>query len=172
MKTAARLDLPLRVGVFASVEGAERAVEELLKAGFSVDQVSVLCTDRAAEDHFRTFEHEEPAGTYTPAALVAGSTIGMMLGGGTALLAAAATGGAALLVAGGISAWAGGVVGGFIGAMLTRGAEKEAANFYDQAVQSGKLLVVADEEHSPEKLRRAEQILAEAGAEPLALTGG
>jgi hypothetical protein len=69
---------------------------------------------------------------------------------------------------------AGAVWGGFLGAMMTRGLEKEAADFYDQAVQAGKLLVTV-EQTSPDQqpsLREAEQILAAAGAEPLPLTEG
>jgi hypothetical protein len=58
--------------------------------------------------------------------------------------------------------------------MLTRGVEKEAANFYDQAVTDGKLLVTAhaDGDDAAAKLARAERILAESGAEPLPLSEG
>jgi hypothetical protein len=41
---------------------------------------------------------------------------------------AVTTGGMALWAAGPISAWAGGVVGGLVGAMMSRGVEKELAN--------------------------------------------
>ena len=69
---------------------------------------------------------------------------------------------------------AGAVWGGFIGAMMTRGIEKEAANYYDQEVQAGKLLVTV-EQCQPDahpSLDDAERILAQAGAQPVPLTEG
>jgi hypothetical protein len=85
-----------------------------------------------------------------------------------------ATGSLALWAAGPISAWAGGVAGGLVGAMMTRGVEKELANFYQQAVMKGQILVAA-EDHSPNNeraLQKAASILADAGAMPLALPEG
>ena len=58
--------------------------------------------------------------------------------------------------------------------MMTRGIEKEAANFYDQEVQRGRLLVTVEETdptHRP-TLGDAEQILKAAGAVPLPLAEG
>ena len=80
------------------------------------------------------------------------------------------TGGLSLLATGGIAAWAGGVVGGLVGGMLSRGVEKEAADFYDQSLEQGDILVVAeaDPQHA-ERLAQAERILADAGARPLPL---
>jgi len=78
------------------------------------------------------------------------------------------------LVAGAIVTWTGGVAGSLIGAMMSRGFERELANFYDQAVVAGKIHVAA-EDHGPqqaERLARAEHILANAGAEPLPLPEG
>jgi hypothetical protein len=58
--------------------------------------------------------------------------------------------------------------------MMTRGLEKEAADYYDQAVQEGKLLVTVEQEHPDQRptLGEAEAVLAAAGAEPLPLTEG
>jgi len=85
-----------------------------------------------------------------------------------------ATGGLPLLVAGGIGLMAGAVWGGFLGAMMTRGIEKEAANFYDQEVQRGKLLVTVEEKsnHHGPTVADAERIFAQAGAEPIPLPEG
>ena len=66
----------------------------------------------------------------------------------------------------------GGVLGSFLGAMLTRGVEKEAADFYDQAVTEGKLLVTVEIHDNEGALARAEQALADAGALPLPLPEG
>ena len=60
---------------------------------------------------------------------------------------ASSTGGLGLLVFGPMflsSACAGALVGGLVGAMTTRGIEKEIANYYDQAVVQGKILVAAE----------------------------
>jgi hypothetical protein len=63
------------------------------------------------------------------------------------------------------------VAGGFIGAMTTRGVTKEMADFYDQAVTRGKILVaIEDEADNTPRLATAERTFAEAGAEPLPLT--
>lgn len=168
------LDRPFRVGVFSSVELAEETVRDLLAAGFTVEQITVICSDEVKERHFRAFEHTEPAGTNTPGAAAVGSAVGAtVVGVATATLgsliswdAAAAMGGAGL--------WTGTIFGGFVGAMMSRGTENELADFYSQALQEGKILVAA-ESHGPEAeldLARAAAILAEKGAEPLPLSQG
>ncbi len=163
----------LEVGVFTTVEDARRAVNGLLAAGFSKEKVTVICSDQTKERYFREFEHQEPAGTFTPTASIAGGTIGALLGGATVIASAVATGSLALWAAGPITAWAGGVAGGLVGAMMTRGVEKELANFYQQAVLEGQILVAAEagDARGP-SLGEAAQILAEAGAKPLALPEG
>jgi hypothetical protein len=165
---------PIRVGIFATVPAAERAVQDLLAAGFAPEQITVVCSDPRKERSFERFHHEDPAGTTTPAKAVAGGAIGAALGGLTILAGAAATGGTALLAAGGTATWTGGVLGGLIGAMMSRGVERELANFYDQEVQRGQLLV-AVEDHGDQmkhRLNEAQDILAGAGALPLALPEG
>jgi hypothetical protein len=165
---------PLEVGVFNTVDSARSAVQQLLNAGFTTDQITVVCSDETKERHFKEFEHQDPAGTYTPAATIAGGTIGALLGGLTVIASAVATGSLALFAAGPITAWAGGVAGGLVGAMMTRGVEKELANFYQQAVIEGQILVAA-ENHGPQHaqmLAKAAEILAKAGARPLPMQEG
>ena len=165
---------PVRAGVFRGRRAAHAAVDALLAAGFQREQITVVCSDATKEREFRDFEHQQPAGANTPAAAIAGSSIGAAVGGLAAGAAGIAAGGVPLLVVGGAGLLTGGVLGGFLGAMLTRGVEKEAANFYDQAVSSGRILVTVEQQgkDAPTALARAEQILATAGAEPLPLTEG
>jgi hypothetical protein len=164
---------PFRVGVFSTIPAADSVVEKLLAAGFRKEQISVICSNEAVERHFAAFHHEDPAGEHTPAMAAIGGAIGAALGGLTAVGAAIATGGVALLAAGGLALVTGGVFGGLVGAMMTRGVEKEIANFYDQEVQKGKILVAVEvEENHPAKLATADQIIAEGGAEPLPLREG
>lgn len=168
------LDRPIRVGVFSTLAQADRAVHELLSAGFTKEQISVLCSDKYTEEHFHEFEHQEPAGTYLPAAATAGTAIGAVLGGLSAIVGFVTTGGIGLLAGGAVGLWGGGIVGGLVGSMLTRGFEKELANYYDQEVTRGKILVAAEDTGAgaAQKLTQAERILHEAGAEPVALREG
>jgi hypothetical protein len=74
-----------------------------------------------------------------------------------------------------LAAAAGGAVaGGFVGAMMTRGLEPEMANFYDQAVQKGKILVGVEcrGDDAADRLGTAERILRAKGAETLSLPEG
>jgi hypothetical protein len=164
----------LEAGVFTSIDDARQAVHALLDAGFAQQQITVVCSDETKERYFSEFDHQQPAGTHTPKATIAGGTIGAVLGGLTVIASALATGSLALWAAGPITAWAGGVAGGLVGAMMTRGVEKELANFYQQAVVNGQILVAA-EEHGPDgrrKLAEAARILAAAGAVPLQMSQG
>ena len=165
---------PLEVGVFSSIDDARRAVHSLLDAGFTPEHITVVCSDETKERHFREFDHQQPAGTHTPTAAIAGDTVGAVLGGLTVVASALATGSLALSAAGPISAWAGGVAGGLVGAMMTRGVEKELANFYQQAVVNGQILVAAEDHglDGDRHLAKAAEILAAAGARPLPMSEG
>ncbi|HEX4412871.1 MAG TPA: hypothetical protein VH107_04530 [Lacipirellulaceae bacterium] len=165
---------PLEVGVFNSIDAARKAVHDLLTTGFSTKDITVLCSDETKERYFSEFEHQEPAGTFTPTASIAGGTIGAIVGGLAVVGSAIATGSVALWAAGPISAWAGGVAGGLVGAMMTRGVEKELANFYQQAVMDGQILVAAEDHSggSAKHLAQAARVLADAGAQPLPLREG
>ncbi|MEX2142655.1 MAG: general stress protein [Pirellulales bacterium] len=171
------IERPLRVGVFGTVAEADRAVENLIGAGFTKDDITVVCSDAAVERHFQEFQKQEPAGTFTPAAAASGGAIGAVLGGLAAVAGGVATGGIGLVATAGIAAWAGGIFGGLVGAMMSRGVEKELANYYQQAVIDGDILVAVEvDEDSSATPRRdlacASQALAEAGAKPLKLREG
>lgn len=57
--------------------------------------------------------------------------------------------------------------------MLTRGIERYAVDFYDQALRKGNILVMADaDEDESDRLSTAEAIFAQAGAKPLTLPPG
>ncbi len=165
---------PIEFGIFDTVDSARQAVDGLLAAGFTTAQITVVCSDQRKADLFHEFEHQQPAGTHGATATLIGSTIGATLGGLTAIVTAVATGSLTLWVAGPISLWGGGVAGGLVGAMMTRGIEKELANFYQQSVIDGQILVAAENEgpHAEASLARAAKVLADAGAKPLPLLEG
>lgn len=165
--------LPIEVGVFSTVEAARNAVVHLLEAGFTAEQISVVCSDEKKEGLFREFEHQKPAGTTTAKATVIGGSIGAAIGGLAVIGTAVATGSATLWAAGPIFAWTGGIAGGLVGAMMTRGIEKELANFYQQAVIDGDLLVAVEDHHKDQtRLAKAAQIFAGLGAVPMPLREG
>jgi len=156
------------------VATTEQAIRQLIAAGFSKDQITVICSDEGKEKYFTEFEHQEPAGANTQEAIATGSSIGAALGALSTGAVGFAIGGLPLIVIGGIGLMAGGMFGAFVGAMMTRGIEKEAANFYDQEVARGNLLVAVevDDPTARPSLADAERVLAAAGAEPLPLPAG
>jgi alpha-D-ribose 1-methylphosphonate 5-triphosphate diphosphatase PhnM len=170
MATSMKTDATIRIGVFDDVDAAERAVTGLIQAGFRREQISVLCSDETKEQRFRLFEHEDPAGSHTAAAAAAGSLMGGVCGGLVSAGISTAAG-LSLLAAGPSFLVGGAVLGGFIGAMQTRGQEGSLADFYDQSLSQGKLLVAAqvDGPGQQERFQQAEHIFREAGAIPFPL---
>jgi hypothetical protein len=170
---------PVRVGVFDKVEQADSAVHELHLAGFQKDQISLICPTcepQRPTDHPQEYEQHKPAGAQTPGAVAGGGALGALLGGAVAVASVGVTGGLSLVIVGPLFAGAAGgaVAGGLLGAMMTRGFEKETADYYDQAVQKGKILV-AVEHQGPDQAQRlavAERIFLDSGAEPINLTVG
>jgi hypothetical protein len=165
-------DKPVRVAVFDRIYKAEQAVETLLLEGFQRDQISVICSDPAKQKYFKGLEGEQ-AGDSAPRRATIGGVIGASLGGLATVAALATTGGMAVVAAGHFvaSLAMGGIAGGFIGAMTSRGLDKEAAEYYEQSVEKGKILVVVEDsgDDGPRKLRAAEKRFVQAGAEPVSL---
>jgi len=167
------LEKPIRVGVFSDIRQADRAVQQLLRAGFTRDQISVICSEHCMKEH-KEFVHQQPAGATVPTAVATGSAIGSVLGGLTSLAGVLTLGGVSLLTAGLALIPAGAVVGGFVGAMMTQGVEKELAYYYDQALSKGEILVAAEDhsEQAQRKLAEAEHIFAANGSKPIELPEG
>lgn len=148
---------PIRVGVFDSMEETEAVVRELREAGFTAKEISVVCSDESKAERFSEYVHEKPAGAYTNAALTGAGAAGLGLGAAALLTAMVTSAGTAVFVVGAFAGLA--AVGTFAAMMVTRGAEKELADYYDQAVMHGKLLV-AVETRNPQRQHLADQILA------------
>lgn len=173
-KTSRYHDKPIVVGVFATIAEAQHAVTSLLTAGFAKRQITVVCSDPEKEAHFREFERQEPAGHYTPRAIAGGAVTGALVGLMMALVVLASFGQIEALVAGLLFVPFGTIAGGFIGAMLTRNAEKELSNFYDQGVEPGSIVVAAEDhsERADKTLPQAERILVREGVRPMELPEG
>ena len=165
-------DIPasIQLGIFNSVEQTRTAVSNLLIAGFTRQQITVICSDESKERNFEEYDHQHgPRSEFSAADF--GSKIGSTLGGMVVVATAFASGGVPLLASEGPAAWTGGMAGSFIGSLMGRGVQDELARFYDRAVTEGKLLV-AVEDHSEDaesRLAHAGRILVEAGAETVAL---
>lgn len=174
---ASNSDKPIRAAIFTQIAETDRAVKNLLAAGFTKEEITVVCSDDTKERYFREYEHQDQAGRNVPLAAGIGGAVGMTLFGLTAVAAGLVTGGAAFVVAGGTGMWTGTVVGGLVGAMMTRGFEREVADFYDQAVITGDILVAVEPhggtpEENNKRLLTVETIFREAGAKPLPLAHG
>jgi outer membrane lipoprotein SlyB len=160
-------DLPIRAGVFEDEPAADRAVTGLLTAGFHKDRISVV-TSRSFPDHpaHGDVESVDPAGSHTRGAVAFGGAIGSVLGGLTAAAGVVATGGVGLLIVGPliVGAATGGVAGGFVGAMMSRGFEPEIADYYDQALQNGQFLVAVEASDEGPPLDTADAVFESSGA--------
>jgi hypothetical protein len=160
----------IHIGVFRDVDTAEAAVDALVRAGYPRQSITVIAP-KQSEAHFEGTHREKSAGARTPSAIAVGGTIGVLLGGLTAA-AVAASGGTLLLIAGPLlgGTAAAGLVGSFIGAMMTRGFEHEVADYYDQALRRGAILVAVESSEGSAGAERAKQVFELAGAEPVDLT--
>jgi Heat induced stress protein YflT len=163
------IDKPVRIAVYDTVPQAERVVHELLAAGFTHNEISVICSDAHKSAHFRDVQTPEQAGSHTTKGILTGTAIGAAVGGLALAASAIVTGGASVLIGGGALVAGGALAGSFTGAMASRGFEPEMVNYYDQAVQRGKLLVAVEipGDNNEARLARAEQILERRGAESM-----
>ncbi|MCC7383180.1 MAG: hypothetical protein IT384_15180 [Deltaproteobacteria bacterium] len=140
--------------LFDSADEMERAFDDLIAAGISVDDISLLMTE---ETHDRGFKALEKHRTREGAA--AGGAVGVTLGGilgGLTVLGATFTGGIGILVVGPVLALAaaGSVVGGLIGHGIP---EEETKRLHD-ALHQGKAML-AVHTHKPGQIATVEGIL-------------
>jgi hypothetical protein len=150
------------LGAFETRRMAERAVDDLLAAGFHADQLSVL--GRHGELTDLTPENETADKT------IAGAGIGAAIGGFGSLalgvVVAAIPGIGPVLALGPLSvalsaALGGGLVGGLVGFFAAHGIPERDASVYAERVRAGAYVVAV---HTDDGLR-AETVLAQTGAE-------
>lgn len=161
-------------GIYASVNIAENAVDQLLKSGFSNSDISVLLPD---DESTRAFAHEK--NTKAPEGVTAGATTGGVIGGTLGVLAgigALAIPGIGPLIASGpiIAALAGigagGTLGGIVGALVGMGIPEYEAKRFEGAVRNGGTLLSVHCDTSQE-ISRAKQALRDTGARDISVTG-
>ena len=157
-----------RAAAFDSVAHADRAIRELLAAGFSKDHFAVICPAKFKDQFPPAAPHAESPHAEPGAAIAMGGAVGASLG-GLALAATVITGGVAGVLAAGVLIGGGALAGGFSNLIVSKGYEQEADDSYKRAIERGQI-VVAVEVHGEDgaaTLARAQRIFDEAGAKPL-----
>jgi hypothetical protein len=161
-------------GIYGSPRLAEEAVNKLIAAGFSNDDVSVLLPD---EQSSKNFAHEK--NTKAPEGTTTGVTTGGVIGGALGLLAGigalAIPGVGPFIAAGPIMAalagvGVGGTVGGLVGALVGLGIPEYEAKRYEGRIKDGGVLLSAHCDTSDE-ISRAKRILEQTGAQDISSSG-
>ncbi len=160
--------------IFPSRSAAESAVDRLVAAGFSNQDVSVLMSDTNNSREFATEKNTKaPEGTTTGVGVggVVGGTLGLLAGIG----ALAIPGVGPLIAAGPIMGalaglGVGGAVGGLVGALIGLGIPEYEAKRYEGRVKDGGILVSVHCDTSDE-VSRAKDVLKQAGGEDIASSG-
>ena len=151
-----------RAEVFDTVAKADQAIRGLLAAGFTKDQITVVCPAKFKDQCLcPTPDAKTPEGAIET--IAKGGAAGAALG-GLALAAAVLTGGlsvpaAALLIGGSALA------GGFSNLIVSKGYEVEAHDYIKQAIRAGRIVVGVDVlgDNSAARLAEAQRILDHAG---------
>ena len=161
-------------GIYKSGAQAERAVDQIVAAGFSNNDISVLLPDNQSS---KEFAHEK--NTKAPEGAAAGVTTGGVVGGTLGLLvgigALAIPGLGPFIAAGPIMAslaglGVGGAVGGLIGALVGMGIPEYEAKRYEGRVKEGGVLLSVHCDTADE-ISRAKDLLKATGAEDISSTG-
>ena len=161
-------------GIYKNSMAAERAVDRILAAGFSNNDISVLLPDNQSS---KEFAHEK--NTKAPEGTTTGATAGGVIGGTLGLLAGigslAIPGVGPFIAAGPIMAalagvGVGGAVGGVIGALVGMGIPEYEAKRYEGRIKEGGVLLSVHCAIS-EDISRAKNLLKSTGADDIASAG-
>jgi hypothetical protein len=156
----------LITGIFTSRVRAEQAVDELMRAGFATEDVSLLMSESTQGREFAI-----KRSTKAPEAAATGAALGGVLGAVAAGLAAVGSitvPGLALVAAGPVVAaltglGVGAAAGGLTGALIGLGVPEHEAKFYAKEIEKGGILVGVYSHN--DKVELARDILNAAGAD-------
>ncbi|WP_437186929.1 hypothetical protein SH668x_000300 [Planctomicrobium sp. SH668] len=134
-------DYPVRAGVFSSLDQAIVLVRNLEQAGFSWQELSVICSDESKERLFPK-EMQHPLHRESDSKLLSAIGTSALGLGGVAAATILSTGGAALFVLGAFAGLA--ALGTYSSLMASRGFESEAMDYYEQSLQNGDILIAVE----------------------------
>src|SRR5450830_1671606 len=161
-------------GLYTGRVAVERAVETLVKAGFSNNAISVLLPDNESTKDFAHEKHTKaPEGTTAGAATggVVGGTLGLLAGIGALAIPGLGPFIAAGPIMGALAGLGvGGAVGGLIGALVGMGIPEFEAKRYEGHLKKGGVLLSVHCDTS-DQITRAKEILKGTGATDIASTG-
>lgn len=158
------------IGVFNSMNEAEKATDDLHRKGFSKDDVSIIAKEESArggDNRNRDRGDTQSMSAGDNAHLGRGVTTGGAIGAGAGLLAGigalAIPGIGPILAAGPIAAGlAGAATGGLAGGLVDWGIPEESGKKYESRVKEGK--IVAAVKCEDDKVKDAADVLRNNGA--------
>src|SRR5436190_1233405 len=103
-----QIEKPVRVGVYGTVQAADKAVDALARNGFTREDISVIAPE-SLERHFAPVA-EHTSNEKSAEGVMAGSTIGAVLGSLGLIAGVATSGGIPILAAGALGLGFGGVL--------------------------------------------------------------
>ncbi len=161
-------------GIYKTSLAAERAVDRIIAAGFSNNDISVLLPDSQSS---KEFAHEKntktPEGTTTGVAAggVIGGTLGLLAGIGAIAIPGLGPFIAAGPIMGALAGLgAGGAVGGVIGALVGMGIPEYEAKRYEGHIKNGGVLLSVHCATS-DRVSQAKDLLKQTGAEDISSAG-
>jgi hypothetical protein len=142
---------PMVTGLFSDRESAEYAYQAAVERGYGQEDINLMMSDKAREQHFSDRPDER---TELGSKAAAGAGIGGAIGGtvGAVLAAVAAVGtsiaipGLGLVIAGPIAAalagaGAGAATGGIVGALVGSGIPEERVKHYEEGIKQGGIVM-------------------------------
>jgi hypothetical protein len=153
-------------GFFSDVGAADRAIAELRDAGFSHQELAVICPERFKEHFSPEIWRAEPPTSKAPVSIAGGSALGAALGGVALAVSALATGGATLLPGAMVLIGGGALAGGLSSLIVSDGYDQGIKEYYLAAVHQGKIVVGLHltGTDAPERVKKAMSLLTAAGA--------
>lgn len=151
------------VGLYDTINDAQNAVDQLVSAGFTRDNVSVVSNNARGEYRVNIGDDVDGAGAGATGGALVGGTIGVLAGlGALAIPGIGPVIAAGPLLAGLAGAGVGALTGGLLGALTDAGISESDAHYYAEGIRRGGTLVMANVEEA--RADYARDVLNQAGA--------
>jgi len=139
----------LVTGTFRDRESAERAYEDLVRRGYTADEINVLMSEDTRKRQFKSTTTTTEMGTKAASGGLAGATLGGTVGAVAGALAVGATlaiPGLGIVLAGPLAAalaglGAGAAAGGLLGGLIGAGIPEERAKVYKTEIDNGGIIL-------------------------------